>query len=196
MGDNQTHAKRLLRTRLRAARRNLSAAEVTCLSAGVCARAMALPAFSAARHLVTYAAADNEVDPQAVAAAAVAAGKIVYYPRMAGVELEFLHAEPSTFKSGTGEILEPTAGEPLPPTAEAVLFLVPGVAFDRLGARLGRGYGYYDRALARHRNATRIGLAYDFQVVPSLPEVTWDVRMHAIVTEARLLGGGLGPIGQ
>ena len=65
--------------------------------------------------------------------------------------------------------------------------MVPGVAFDPRGVRLGRGAGCYDRALARHPTALRVGLAYEMQVVPSLPEATWDVPMDAVVTEARVL---------
>jgi 5-formyltetrahydrofolate cyclo-ligase len=70
--------------------------------------------------------------------------------------------------------------------------VVPGVAFDLRGARLGRGRGWYDRALARYPAGTRLGLAYEFQVVPALPEAPWDVRMHALVTEARLIGEAAG----
>jgi 5-formyltetrahydrofolate cyclo-ligase len=68
-----------------------------------------------------------------------------------------------------------------------VLFLVPGLAFDARGARLGRGAGSYDRALARHVNALRIGLAYEFQLVQRLPEAAWDIRMDAVATDARLV---------
>jgi len=72
-----------------------------------------------------------------------------------------------------------------------VLFLVPGVAFDARGVRLGRGIGWYDRALERHPRSIRVGLAYGFQVVSRLPEAPWDVRMHAIVTEAGLIDAAL-----
>ena len=78
-------------------------------------------------------------------------------------------------------------GSPLSAGTEGVVFLVPGVAFDPRGVRLGRGAGCYDRALARHPTALRVGLAYEMQVVPSLPEATWDVPMDAVVTEARVL---------
>ena len=64
---------------------------------------------------------------------------------------------------------------------------MPGLAFDARGVRLGRGAGCYDRGLARHPHAARIGLAYEMQVVPALPEAAWDVRMDAVVTEARVL---------
>src|SRR5206468_9474683 len=71
---------------------------------------------------------------------------------------------------------------------DGVLFVVPGVAFDRRGVRLGRGFGWYDRALAEHGRGARIGLGCDFQIVAELPEAPWDIRMHAVVSEARVIG--------
>lgn len=120
---------------------------------------------------------DNEVDAAGVTAAALQVGKRVYYPA----------AESEEFRAG---------GEPLPPDADGVLFLVPGVAFDSRGVRLGRGGGWYDRALARHPKGTRLGLGYEFQLVPELPEAPWDVRMHAIVTDARLVAVDAARTGQ
>ena len=66
--------------------------------------------------------------------------------------------------------------------------LVPGVAFDRAGHRLGYGGGYYDRLLpSLRRDCLRVGLAYDEQVVDELPAEEHDVRLHAVVTPTRLL---------
>jgi 5-formyltetrahydrofolate cyclo-ligase len=146
-----------------------------------------MPAFAAARHVVAYAAVENEVDPAAIVAVALDAGKTVYYPRRAGDGLDFLAASPERLQPGPGGIAEPVAGDRLPVGDDGVLFLVPGVAFDARGARLGRGAGCYDRALARHRTATPVGLAYEMQLVPVLPEAAWDVRMAAVVTETRVL---------
>ena len=72
------------------------------------------------------------------------------------------------------------AGPPAPD-----LIVAPGLAFDRNGVRLGMGGGYYDRLLAlpRHRDSLRIGLAYAFQIVDSLPREAWDVPVHAVCTE-------------
>lgn len=85
--------------------------------------------------------------------------------------------EPSLALSGTPE-------RDLPATACDVL-LIPGVAFDRTGARLGYGRGYYDRLLRRCRpDALRVGLAYDCQVVEQVPTGPGDERVHLIVTES------------
>jgi 5-formyltetrahydrofolate cyclo-ligase len=71
---------------------------------------------------------------------------------------------------------------------ELDLVVVPGVAFDAEGRRLGRGGGYYDATLALlPRGAARLGVAFEIQVVPAVPEEPHDVRLDGVVTEARVL---------
>jgi 5-formyltetrahydrofolate cyclo-ligase len=115
------------------------------------------------------------------------AGKTVYYPRTAEDGLVFVAPGGAGLAPGPYGVPEPTAGVALPRDQSGVLFLVPGVAFDARGARLGRGNGDYDRALTRHGDGTRIGLAYELQVAERLPESAWDVRMHAVVTDTRVI---------
>ena len=67
------------------------------------------------------------------------------------------------------------------------LILVPGVAFDCAGNRLGFGKGYYDTFLPQAPNAVKIALAYDFQIVEQLPAEPWDVPMDFIITENRVI---------
>jgi 5-formyltetrahydrofolate cyclo-ligase len=188
MGDTYDQDKRLIRRRLRASRSQLSPGEVARLSARACARLLASPIFARARHLAAYAAADNELDPALLLEAALAAGKSVYLPVTSRERFDFV-AVPAVRPGQQAGL--PPGGPCLPPGADDVVFLVPGVAFDARGVRLGRGIGWYDRALGGHPCGTRIGLAYEFQVVPSLPEAPWDVRMHGIVTEAGMIGAAL-----
>ncbi len=69
------------------------------------------------------------------------------------------------------------------PVEEIELFIVPGIAFDSSGNRLGMGGGYFDRLLSRASStATFMGLAYDFQVVTHLPSEDHDIPVHAVVT--------------
>jgi 5-formyltetrahydrofolate cyclo-ligase len=186
MGENDQHAKHRLRRRLQAARARLAAEEVPLLSAAACARALDVPAFRTARHVVVYAPIGNEIDPSSLAAATLATGRALYYPRLRGSDLDFLRSAPSRLVAGARGTREPDSGEPLGPGSEHVCFFVPGLAFDRQGTRLGRGFGCYDRALARHPNAVRIGLAYDMQLVAVVPVDPWDVPMHAVVTETHV----------
>lgn len=151
-----------------------------------CSRVLELPCYASATRLVAYAAAGNELDPSALVAAALASGKAVYFPRRSGDGLEFLHATPDALRQDPHGLLEPVAGEPLSATAAGIVFIVPGLVFDERGARLGRGAGCFDRALPRFASAVRIGLAYEFQVLPLLPEAPWDVRMDTVVTDARV----------
>jgi len=165
MGDVYDDDKRKIRRAMHERRAALGADEVARGSAAACARMLALPVFAAARHVVVYDAMRGELDPAAIGERARALGKSVYCPRPP--------AEAPGF-----------AG--LDPGADHVLFVVPGVAFDERGVRLGRGGGWYDRALAACRDGVRVGFGFDFQLVPLLPEAPWDVRMHLVVTDERL----------
>ncbi len=174
MGESHEDEKQRLRRRIEAMRTALPAAEVARLSAAAAARVLQLPAFTAARHVVVYAAMRSELDPSMIADRAGREGKRVYHPAR--------RTDPPGFVAVDG------SQDRLLPPADGVLVLVPGVAFDASGVRLGRGAGWYDRALAEHPHAIRVGVAFDFQLVPSVPEDAWDVRMHAVVTDARLVG--------
>ena len=185
MGENHERAKHLLRLELRTARQRLAPGEVLRLSKAACARVVALPVFRAARHVVLYAPIDNEVDPSAIGTAALGSGKAVYYPATTRTG----PGEPFVTRPGTQSRDAAATARALPPGATDVVFVVPGLGFDVRGARLGRGDGWYDRALPRHPRGIRIGLAYEFQVVAFLPEAAWDVRMHSVVTEGRVLNG-------
>jgi len=67
------------------------------------------------------------------------------------------------------------------------LVVVPGVVFDERGYRLGHGAGYYDRFLLKTTHSFKLGLAYDFQVIPELPLESHDIRMNGILTPSRYL---------
>ncbi len=73
------------------------------------------------------------------------------------------------------------------------VILVPGVGFDRQGVRLGYGGGYYDRFFARHalNNTLVLGLAFTCQMVDELPHDPWDKQVHAVITEAEIIGNHL-----
>jgi 5-formyltetrahydrofolate cyclo-ligase len=85
---------------------------------------------------------------------------------------------------GAQGILEPRA-DLLPVAADRVdVFLIPGLYFDRVGNRLGRGWGCYDRLLAAARaDAERIGLCFADRVIDEVPAAPWDQPMDRVITE-------------
>ena len=91
---------------------------------------------------------------------------------------------PSQLARGLFGMLEPDAGCPSIPLNQLDFILVPGVAFDLTGRRLGRGKGFYDRLLAQVRGH-KCGVAFDAQIVAEVPEEPHDVRVDSILTPTR-----------
>ena len=94
------------------------------------------------------------------------------------------HEIPSweTLVPGAFQIPEPGCGTPVLPPEAFDLAIVPAVAFDREGYRLGRGGGYYDRYLEQ-TNCVKAGLCFESFLLPSVPHEAHDVRMDRIFTE-------------
>lgn len=107
--------------------------------------------------------------------------KHFYLPRVNGVNLDILPYDRSRMALGAFHIEEPTGND----TADAArmeLIVVPAVAYDRRGNRVGRGKGYYDRLLKETR-ALKIGVAYDFQVVGDIDTDEHDVPVDIVITD-------------
>lgn len=117
----------------------------------------------------------------------------VFIPFCDGNMLRFVRIESmSELDVGKFGILEPRAAvrrssERQAPISTVDLMLVPGVAFSRQGDRVGYGAGYYDRCLVAAIGTTKIGLAFDCQLVESIPTESFDVRMDFICTENELI---------
>lgn len=107
-------------------------------------------------------------------------------PRITGDgQMEFHHVDPGLNEIVTGPygISEPKPDSPVCPLDEIGIFLCPGVAFTRSGKRLGRGKGFYDRALAQaDPEAVRVAVCFREQVHPELPTEPHDARMHFLAT--------------
>lgn len=111
--------------------------------------------------------------------------KHFFLPRVNGVNLDILPYDEQRLELGSFHIEEPTGENTVNPS-EIDLIIVPAVAFDRDGSRLGRGKGFYDRLLADTKAAT-IGIGYDFQLVDELPVEAHDVPMNMVVTETSVI---------
>lgn len=107
--------------------------------------------------------------------------KQFYLPRVNGVNLDILPYDKSRLRLGAFHIEEPQ-GDDVADVSEIEMIVVPAVAYDRNGNRVGRGKGYYDRLLATSR-AVKVGLAYDFQVVDEIDAEPHDVRVDVVITE-------------
>lgn len=107
--------------------------------------------------------------------------KRFYLPRVNGVDLEVLPYEESRLELGSFHIEEPSGNNVTNPE-EIELVVVPAVAYDRSGRRLGRGKGFYDRFL-KNTKATKVGVGYEFQLIDEVPHEPHDVPMDMVITQ-------------
>lgn len=107
--------------------------------------------------------------------------KHFFLPRVNGVNLDLLPYIESELEKGAFDIEEPT-GSNLADVEDIDLMIIPAVAFDRRGNRLGRGKGFYDRLLSTTK-ATKVGVGYEFQLMDELPSESHDVPMDMVITQ-------------
>lgn len=107
--------------------------------------------------------------------------KKFYLPRVNGVNLDILPYNQSRLELGAFHIEEPIGDELIDPD-NIELMIIPAVAYDRKGNRLGRGKGFYDRLL-KDSKASKIGVGYEFQLVESLPVEPHDIPVDMVITQ-------------
>lgn len=149
--------------------------------------------WQSARTVLLFAPLADEVDVWPLAAEALTAGKVVALPgfdEIAGSYVARQIRDPAAdVIAGRFGVREPRATCPVVAFAALDLVLVPGVAFDCFGNRLGRGKGFYDRLLALIPDAVSCGVGFDEQVVPELPVEPHDVKLHYVLTPSHRLTG-------
>lgn len=136
--------------------------------------------FESAKVVGTYYAVGSEVTTELIIKRATILGKKIALPRVEEDKITFY--ELSSTKSlirGRFGILEPPPYEQM---NDIDILIVPGIAFDKKGNRLGYGMGFYDRLLSCKRTFS-IGLAYSFQLLENLPHDKYDKRLDAIASE-------------
>ena len=148
---------------------------------------MRLSVWSGARVVFAYFPVRGEADPRALVRLALREGRTVALPRVTGRRgMEFIAIRGLTgLRRGPFGIPEPGPGAVVP-LSRAGIVVVPGLAFSADGHRLGYGGGYYDRFL-RGRPCPAVGLAFESQVVSSLPRHRGDEALDAFVTERRVV---------
>ena len=179
--------KRALRRRFLDGRAAMAVSERQDCDRAIAERFLALPEYAAAETLLLYASYGCEVDTYAIARAAIRDGKSVAYPLCdaASHTMRFLICPPDGLSAGYRGIPEPAESCPEVATDGTSICVLPGLAFDRNGGRLGYGGGFYDRFLACFPGI-RVGLARKISEVP-VPCEEHDEKCHIIVTEKEVI---------
>jgi 5-formyltetrahydrofolate cyclo-ligase len=166
----------------------MTVGERAAASAAICDAANALLAARLSPGLVValYRAKGSEVDTGRIDDFARARGWVVAYPRVsAKTRVLGFHAVPPEALAPSGFGLhEPSADAPAVGLDDIAAFVVPGLAFDRAGGRLGWGRGHYDATFAAAApGALRVGLAFERQLVEHVAREAHDEALHIIITE-------------
>jgi 5-formyltetrahydrofolate cyclo-ligase len=140
--------------------------------------------------IMAYVSKPPEVDTAALIAGLLARGTRVIVPvierETVSLRLSYLE-DPTILVESTFHVPEPV-GHEIPARADEVaVAIIPLLAFDSEGNRLGYGAGYYDRFLAAHPGMKTIGVAFACQEMPDLPGESTDIRMDMIVTESGVI---------
>ena len=177
-------AKQSLRELLIQKRRMMSAEERTAQSALILSQLEKMTVFQEAKTVLLYYPKNNEVDVLPL---------FKRYKRDKVLLLPVTHRRGMTANpyEGNDKMHRGKVGIPEPTTppyeGDIDLIIVPAVAFDKQGNRLGRGGGYYDRFLKKQSHATFIGVGYDFQLVDEVPVRQHDQKMHRIILPSQTI---------
>ena len=173
--------KQQLRKAIRERKRAMTEAEIQSRSAALCRKFLQSDAYRGCRTLYGYLPYNQEVRTLPILEQALADGKRVAVPKVYGDEMKFLYLTDLTqVETGYAGIPEPIADEPEAedPTA---LVLMPGLAFDPQGHRIGYGGGFYDKFLSREPEHPTVALCYEFQMVPQLETEEFDIPVDTVI---------------
>ena len=183
-----TNAKSVLREQIRARLKTISATERAVATMQLCGRLKASEILRAAKSVLLFAPLPDEPDLWPLLAEALHAGKLVALPCFDPATKKYFAAQirnlTKDLVSGQFGIREPNNSCPVIPLNRLDLILVPGIAFDLHGRRLGRGKGFYDQLLADVRGKT-CGVAFDEQIVAEIPMEPHDIPLNCILTPTR-----------
>lgn len=182
-------AKHLIRQQMITQRNAMTTEMVKQKSAAIMQKVLMLPEYIEADHVLLYADYRHEVMTKEIFDDAILRKKKVYFPKCNPDDgsMEFYQVVSiRQLENGYKGIKEPTANPEYlyhHHKEENTLMIVPGVAFDMNGHRIGYGKGYYDRFLQDKRQITAVALAFAQQLADVIPHEAYDIRMDKIVTE-------------
>lgn len=178
--------KKRLRAEIRAELETWSADALAQSDRRIVRRVLALPEFQAAPRVFAYYSVSPEPDTHAVIAAALELGKTVALPVTEGKGVMHFARLDAALAAGRYGIPEPDASAPRMAPQPGDLLLVPAMAFDRAGYRLGRGGGYYDRYLAETACCT-VGLARAAFLYETLPRMWNDLPVSIVLSDGETI---------
>ena len=188
---SEPDAKQTLRTSIRATVAALEEDERHAASVAACQRLVQLESFAHASTVLLYMPIRHELDVTSAAIHCFRMQKTVCVPRVDWSQRDMVAVETTSFDDTVMDvdahgIRTPRAGRLVPPNL-IDLVIVPGLAFDAAGGRLGRGGGFYDRYLTRlRRGAIAVGVGFDQQFVDRVPVVDEDTPVDFVVTDRRV----------
>jgi len=176
--------KQEIRNYIKNLRMQLAPSEHEAMSRMIASKVEASPEYRNARCIYSYVDFGNEAATKGIIAHALTEGKRVAVPKVHGDRMDFYYIRSiSELEEGCFGVLEPVVLDPA--GEEEALMLMPGVAFDENGHRIGYGKGYYDKYLSIHENHYKMALAFDFQVFSEIPFEDTDICTDEIITETR-----------
>lgn len=172
-------SKKELRAEIKILKKQHTQEQLAAQSAAIMTKIEQHPDFLNAHTVMLYSSLPDEVQTQTFIEK-WRRGKRIILPTVVGDDIIPVELSENTgFAVGDFNILEPQ-NEPY--QGDYDLIVVPGVAFDKNGNRLGRGRGYYDRFLCQHQAVTKIGICFDFQLVDEIPTEPTDIKMDEIIS--------------
>lgn len=172
-------SKQELRGRIRQQKAAMTAEDRHHRSLRLCQMVLQSQAYRSAKSVYGYLPFNQEVNTLPLLQQAMADGKTVALPKCRGKDMRFVTVtDLSAVKPGAIGAPEPIADEPIA-TDETALVILPGLAFDSFGHRLGYGGGFYDRFLAKEPHPT-IALCFDFQMLPQLETEPHDISADTV----------------
>lgn len=176
-----------VRARLRSLRRAMSLSEVVLRSQLIGERFLNSPMIGDQGTFGLYAAIENEVRTEGIFQELRKFQKRVGYPLVTPKGIKFMEVQDlSEMKVGRWGILEPREGGRVFSLDDIELVAIPGIGFDEEGYRVGYGKGYYDKALKNFKGI-KVGLAYEQQILKTIPREADDICCDWICTEQRLI---------
>ena len=176
--------KNVIRKRMKQLRADMTRTERFEKSMQIFEQLITVPEFKRADRIYTYVSMDNEIDTIMLIDYSLSLEKRVFVPRVSGKDMEFYEiSDISELNPGYMGIYEPDINGKEPDYSRTGFMCMPGLAFDRSYNRIGYGGGFYDRYLSVENKLYKAALAYEAQLLESIPAQDGDVRPDMIVTE-------------